>query len=299
MQLWRDPDAFRRACDEARARGQTVGLVPTMGALHEGHLALVEEARRRAAFVAVTVFVNPTQFGPTEDFARYPRRLDDDREACERAGAAGVFAPEVSAMYPLGEETRVRVGRTAEPLEGAHRPGHFEGVATIVAKLFHVAGPCVAVFGKKDYQQLQVVRRMARDLLMPVEIVGLATVREPDGLAKSSRNAYLDASQRQAALSISRGLRRAVRAFEAGERDADRLTAIAREPVALAASSIDYVAVADADTVEPLPPGARVADRALLAVAARFGGARLIDNVVLGEDALPPGEAPGGETTDA
>lgn len=294
MELWRDPDAFRRACDEARARGRTVALVPTMGALHDGHMALVGEAKRRASFVAVSVFVNPTQFGPNDDFHRYPRKLDDDRAACERAGADGVFAPEVAEMYPPGDETRVRVGRVAEPLEGAHRPGHFEGVATVVAKLFHLAGPCVAVFGKKDYQQLQVIRRMTRDLLFPIEIVGVPTVREPDGLARSSRNAYLDPAQRRAALSIARGLRAAARAFASGERDADRLAELARTPIAPEASSIDYVAVADPDTLEPAPAGARAGDRALLAVAARFGATRLIDNVVLGED-----PAPGGEASDA
>ena len=153
MQLLREPEAFRRACEEARARGLRVGLVPTMGALHAGHVALVTEARRHASFVVVSVFVNPTQFGPSEDFGRYPRTLEADVERCERAGASAVFAPAAEAMYPPGDETRVRVGATAAPLCGAYRPGHFEGVATVVAKLFALAGPCAAVFGRKDYQQ--------------------------------------------------------------------------------------------------------------------------------------------------
>ena len=287
MQLLREPEVFRRACDEARARGERVGLVPTMGALHAGHVALVEDARRRASFVAVSVFVNPTQFGPNEDYARYPRVLEADRDKCERAGAGAVFAPPPEAMYPPGDETRVRVGATAGPLCGAHRPGHFEGVATVVAKLFALTGPCVAVFGRKDYQQLAVIRRFTRDLFLPVEVVGMRTVREPDGLAMSSRNAYLSAEQRAAALAIPRGLSRATAAFARGERDAGALVALAREEIARVATSIDYVDVADPDTVQVFAPGARVGDRALLAVAVRLGGARLIDNVVMGEDPAP------------
>jgi pantoate--beta-alanine ligase len=287
MQLLREPEAFRRACDEARAGGRRVGLVPTMGALHAGHVALVEEAARRAAFVAVSVFVNPTQFGPSEDYGRYPRTLDADMEKCARAGAAAVFAPPVEALYPPGDETRVRVGATAAPLCGAHRPGHFEGVATVVAKLFALAGPCVAVFGRKDYQQLRVISRMAADLFLPVEVVGLRTVREPDGLAMSSRNAYLSPEQRTAALAIPRGLSRAWGAFQRGERDAAALAAVARGEVAGVATSIDYVDVADPESVRVLAPGERVGERALLALAVRLGSARLIDNVVLGEDPPP------------
>ena len=287
MQRWAEPEDFRRACDEARRRGARVGVVPTMGALHAGHLALVAEARRRAAFTAVTVFVNPTQFGPNEDFARYPRTLDADCAKCEAAGADGVFAPAVDAMYPPGDETRVRVGPTAGPLCGEHRPGHFEGVATIVTKLLALAGPCVAVFGRKDYQQLQVIERLVRDLWLPVEVVGLPTVREPDGVAMSSRNAYLSAEQRAAARAIPRALAAAHRAFAAGERDAGALAALVRSTVAPAAQSIDYVEVADPDTVAVKRAGERAGDRALVALAVRLGGARLIDNTVLGEDAPP------------
>jgi pantoate--beta-alanine ligase len=287
MQLLREPAAFRRACDDARGRGLRVGLVPTMGALHAGHVALIEEARRRASFVAVSIFVNPTQFGPNEDYARYPRTLEADAEKCERAGAVAVFGPEPGAMYPPGEETRVRVGATAAPLCGAHRPGHFEGVTTVVAKLFALAGPCVAVFGRKDYQQLRVITRMTTDLFLPVEIVGLRTMREPDGLALSSRNAYLSPDQRAAALAIPRGLSAATAAFQRGERDAGALAALARDSVAAVATSIDYVDVADPEGLRVLAPGERTGERALLALAIRLGGARLIDNVVLGEDPAP------------
>ena len=194
------------------------GVVMTMGALHEGHADLIRAARDLDDHVTVTIFVNPTQFGPGEDFARYPRALDRDLAACEEAGATGVFAPEVAAMYPPGEETRVRPGATAAPLCGAHRPGHFEGVATIVTKLFALAGPCVAVFGRKDYQQLMVIRRLARDLLLPVEVVGARTVREPDGLAMSSRNAYLSPDDRRRAAAIPRALTDAAKAAELGRR---------------------------------------------------------------------------------
>jgi len=194
--VFEQPEAFRDALEHARRQGKRVGLVPTMGALHAGHLALIAEARARASFVAASVFVNPTQFGPQEDFARYPRTLDRDVELCAGAGADCVFAPAVEAMYPDGELTRVRVEGLSESLCGSTRPGHFEGVATIVAKLFSLAGACVAVFGRKDYQQLKVIERMARDLLYPVEVVGHRTVREPDGLAMSSRNRYLSGDER-------------------------------------------------------------------------------------------------------
>ena len=272
----------------ARERGARVGVVPTMGALHRGHLALVAEAKRRAQLVVVTIFVNPTQFGPKEDFAKYPRDLEGDVAKCASAGADVVFHPKDPAViYPDGDETRVHVDATAKHLEGSFRPTHFEGVATVCMKLFQIVGPAVAVFGRKDYQQLQVVSRMARDLFVPIEIVGLPTVREPDGLALSSRNAYLSAEDRQRARAIPEGLAAAVRAFEAGERRAGELTALAREKIATVATSIDYVACADPVSVAPIDEGARVGDRALLAIAARVGTTRLIDNVVLGEERGP------------
>ena len=276
------PGEARAACDAARARGQRVGLVPTMGALHEGHIALVREARRHADFVMCSVFVNPTQFGPNEDFARYPRDLDGDVKKLE--GASAVFAPEVTAMYPAGDETRVNVGPLAAHLCGPHRPGHFEGVATVVTKLFAITGPCTAVFGKKDYQQLAILRRVATDLFLPVSVVGHPIVREADGLALSSRNAYLSTEERARALGLSRGLSAAARAFVAGERRAGALRALARGEVEPAATSIDYVTIADADALVPFPDTAQVGERAVIAIACRIGATRLIDNLVLGED---------------
>jgi pantoate--beta-alanine ligase len=272
----------RALCDAARKRDERVGFVPTMGALHAGHLALMREARRRARFLMVSIFVNPAQFGPNEDFSRYPRDLESDLRKVASVGADAVFAPELAEIYPADDQTRVRLGAIAEPLCGAFRPGHFDGVATVVAKLFGIAGPSVAVFGRKDYQQLLVVRQMARDLFMPVEVVGHAIVREPDGLATSSRNAYLSDDERARALSLARGLRAAARSFAAGERRARELERVAREPLELSATSIDYVEVRDADTLAPVDSDAGA--RALLAVACHVGPTRLIDNIVLGED---------------
>ena len=287
MEVVTDPLAFRRALDDRRARGQKVGLVPTMGALHQGHAELVRAAVRASDFVAVTVFVNPTQFGPNEDFARYPRTLDADVAIAREAGAQLVFAPAVDTMYPPGEETRVVPGPTSAPLCGEHRPGHFPGVTTIVAKLFNLAGPCVAAFGKKDYQQYRVIARMVTDLFFPVTLLPVPTVREADGLAMSSRNRYLSAEQRASAKAIPEGLTAAHRAFTAGERRAGTLTGLVRDSVAKIATSIDYVDIADADSLRVFGPEDHVADRAVIALAIRLTGARLIDNVVLGEDPAP------------
>jgi pantoate--beta-alanine ligase len=278
---------FRAACDELRAERGRLGLVPTMGALHAGHMALVRRARERASAVAVTIFVNPTQFGPGEDLDRYPRTLEHDLELCRAEGVRVVFAPEASELYPPRERTRVRVSGLTDHLCGPRRPGHFEGVATIVTKLFNVAGPCLAVFGKKDYQQLKVIERMVRDLFLPVEIVAHGTVREADGLALSSRNRYLNEPERRAALAIPGALSAAARAFAAGERRVSELREPAREAIAAAGLSVDYVELAHADELEPLSGGAEVGERALLAIAAFAGTTRLIDNVVLGEDAPP------------
>ena len=258
-----------------------------MGALHEGHLALVREAKRRASFVVVTIFVNPTQFGPSEDLAHYPRDLASDLVKASAAGASAVFAPDASEMYLDGDETRVRVGALAVPLCGQYRPGHFEGVATILAKLFVLGGDAVALFGRKDYQQLAVVRRMVTDLFLPVEVVGHPIVRESDGLAMSSRNAYLSPGDRERALAIVRGLDAAGRAFEAGEHAARTLEGIAREPVEAVATSIDYVELRDAETLGPLDSVAPGGRRGVLAVACRVGSTRLIDNLVLGQEPPP------------
>jgi pantoate--beta-alanine ligase len=281
------PEEMRAACDDARRKGNRVGLVPTMGALHEGHATLIREASLRSQFVVVTVFVNPTQFGPNEDLAKYPRTLEADVVVAKKNGASVVFAPDDRAMYPEGDETRVRVPNTARALCGEFRPTHFEGVATVVTKLFALAGPSVACFGKKDYQQLLVVRRLARDLFLPIEIVGVPTVREADGLALSSRNRYLDSTARANARRIPEGLSFAHAAFTRGVRRAGDLVRLVRERVEPVSSSIDYVTVANATNAEPFGENENVGDRAFLAIAVRMGGARLIDNVVLGEDPAP------------
>jgi len=280
---------FRAACEAVRSGGRTLGLVPTMGALHEGHLALVAEAKRRADAVAVTIFVNPTQFGPNEDFSKYPRVLERDLELCRDAGVDIVFTPPSPEMYPEGERTRVRVEGLTEHLCGPFRPGHFEGVATIVTKLFVLTGKSTAVFGKKDYQQLQVVRRLARDLLLPIEVVGHPTLRDVDGLALSSRNQYLSPTERERALAVPRGLSAAFRAYAAGERRAGELRRLALGFVEPVSTRIDYVTVAGPDSLEPIAGDARVGERGLVALAVFVGTTRLIDNVVLGEDKDPLG----------
>jgi pantoate--beta-alanine ligase len=286
-EVLRTVDEFRRAAEALRSAGGSLGLVPTMGALHEGHSALMREARRRSSVTVVTIFVNPTQFGPKEDLARYPRDLAADVDKCAAEGVSIVFAPEVAEMYPPGERTRVRVSGLTDYLCGASRPGHFEGVATIVTKLFAVAGRCVAVFGRKDYQQLQVIRRMTRDLLLPVEIVGHPIVRESDGLALSSRNAYLSADDRARALAIPRALSQSIERFTSGERGVRSLREPARAALEDAGLRVDYVTIADADELTPFDETARVEKRALLAIAAFAGNTRLIDNVVFGEDTAP------------
>ncbi|MBW2455210.1 MAG: pantoate--beta-alanine ligase [Deltaproteobacteria bacterium] len=293
MDVFREPEQLRHACDQARGSGKRVGLVPTMGALHDGHMGLVTEARSRSDFVVVSIFVNPTQFGPGEDLDAYPRPFEADRARCEQASAAAIFVPTNTAMYPPGEETRVRVGETAAALCGASRPGHFEGVCTVVTKLFSLVGPCVAVFGRKDYQQLQVIKRFTRDLLIPVEVIGARTVREPDGLALSSRNAYLSEADRGRAIAIPQALTAAVRAFERGERQVARLEQTVRAVLEPAVDEIVYIAVATPDDVVPLEPTAQAGAQVLLAVAARVGGTRLIDNVVLGEDPAPMASSEG------
>ncbi len=277
----RTPEELRNACDAARARSRRVAFVPTMGALHEGHLALVKAAREEGDFVVVSIFVNPTQFGPNEDFSRYPRDLEGDAKKLAPIGADAIFAPDPSAMYPAGEQTRVRVGSLAEPLCGAFRPGHFEGVATVVAKLFAIVGPCAAVFGRKDYQQLAIIRRMTTDLFLPVKIVGHPIVREADGLAMSSRNAYLSAPDRARALCLSKALGAAHAAFAKGERRAAEIERVAREEVQRGSDTIDYVSCVDADSLATI---GTIADRAVVAIACRVGTTRLIDNFVLGED---------------
>jgi len=254
----------------------SVGLVPTMGALHAGHLSLVHAARRENDRVAATLFVNPTQFGPAEDLARYPRELDRDRRLLEEAGCDLLFAPTVAEMYPPGAETTIDVGSVAARLEGERRPGHFRGVATVVMKLLQIAAPDRAYFGEKDAQQLAVVRRMAADLDVPVEIRGCPIVREPDGLAMSSRNAYLSPEERKAAVVISRALDAAERCWRDGERRGLALRdAMRRVLAAEPRAHVDYTVVADAATFLEL---AEPSDTVLLLLAVRIGATRLIDN---------------------
>jgi pantoate--beta-alanine ligase len=280
-------DTFRAACDRVRASGGTIGLVPTMGALHVGHTSLFAAAHGHASHVAATIFVNPTQFGPNEDFNRYPRDLDGDLAKCRDAGVSMVFAPAAAEMYPPGEQTRVRVDGLTDHLCGPFRPGHFEGVATIVTKLFGVTGACTAVFGRKDYQQLKVIERLARDLLLPVRVLSHPTVREADGLAMSSRNAYLSADERRVAVEIPRALSDTVRAFIAGERHVATLRVPVARRLEHAEMTVEYVTIADPNTLEPIDDSTTLEGPALAAVAVRIGKTRLIDNVVLGEDAAP------------
>ena len=264
---------------EARRAGRRIGFVPTMGALHAGHVALVGCARANSDVVVMSVFVNPLQFGPAEDFARYPRDLEGDADVAARAGVDVLWAPAVEDMYPEPPQVTVAPGPAGDRLEGAVRRGHFVGVLTVVLKLFEVAAPDVAVFGRKDFQQAALVRRMVRDLNLPVEIVVAPTVREADGLALSSRNAYLEPAERTRAIVLSRALAEASAAFAAGERRPSVLEARARRVLEREADAVDYVACVGADDVAPLD----AADaHSVLAVAARIGRTRLIDNVVLG-----------------
>ena len=280
----RKPADFRQACDDARAGSRSVGLVPTMGALHEGHFSLIEAAKARANFVAVTIFVNPLQFGPGEDLEQYPRTFESDLAGCRERGVDLVFAPTPASMYPAGFQTEVSLADITKPLEGESRPAHFDGVTTVVTKLFNLAGPCAAMFGRKDFQQWRILARMAKDLDMPIEVVGCPIVREPDGLALSSRNRYLSDAERASALGIVLGLRAAHDAWSEGERVPDKLRAIAQEPVDQGFDRVDYVAAVDPDTLlsQTASP-----ERLLIAVAAHLGTTRLIDNVVLGDDPRP------------
>lgn len=269
----------RAACRETRAHHRRLGLVPTMGALHEGHLSLVRAAKAQCDAVAVSIFVNPTQFGPTEDLARYPRPFDRDLQLLEKEAVDVVFAPSAEEMYPQGETTWVTVEGLSEKLDGRSRPGHFRGVTTVVSKLLHIAEPDVAFFGQKDAAQLAVIRRMVRDLNFPIEIVACPIVREPDGLALSSRNAYLDSESRRRALVLNRSLREVEKEFGAGERRAANLIAAARDIFAREPQvRIDYFEVVDPDTLDPVE---QITKRTLVAVAAYVGTTRLIDNTIL------------------
>jgi len=263
----------------ARRAGKTVGLVPTMGALHDGHVSLIQAAGKRCDTVVVSIFVNPTQFGPGEDLNKYPRPFEKDLAICERHGVSAVFAPEAGEMYPRENLTWVNVEKVTDRLCGEFRPGHFRGVATVCAKLFNIVCPDVAFFGQKDAQQALVIRRMAADLNMPLEIVVCPTVREPDGLAMSSRNQYLSPEERKDATRIYQSLERCRALIEAGERDADVIRGRMREVLRqMTSTKIEYVSISDAETLEEL---ARVRGRILAAVAVRMKSARLIDNILV------------------
>jgi pantoate--beta-alanine ligase len=270
---------MQRWSESERRQRLRIALVPTMGALHEGHLSLVRDAKKRADRVVVSLFVNPTQFGPQEDFAGYPRNFERDRRLLEAEGVDLLFHPAVSEMYPEGFDAGIEIRELGGPLCGALRPGHFNGVATVVAKLFNIVRPHVAIFGRKDYQQLQIIRRLARDFNFDIEIIGHPTVREADGLAMSSRNAYLNAAERKAAICLYRSLRFADELVRRGERRAAVIVAGARGEIAREAlARIEYVSLCDPESLREIDS---VQGAALLAVAARIGKARLIDNIVL------------------
>jgi pantoate--beta-alanine ligase len=278
MQVFDTVSGLRKFLAAHRAAGKRIGLVPTMGYLHAGHLSLVHAARRECDMVVMSIFVNPKQFGPQEDFTTYPRDMEGDLGQAREAGVDAVFAPFVEEMYPPDFLTEVTVHELTSPLCGASRPGHFNGVTTVVAKLFNIVGPNRAYFGQKDYQQVTVLRKMATDLCMPLEVIICPIVREPDGLAMSSRNAYLNPAERQAALVLSRALRLAEERLAQGERQGARLTAtlrdcIAKEPLA----RIDYVAVCDPQTLREV---AQIAGTVLVALAVYIGKTRLIDNAI-------------------
>lgn len=278
MEIIKDPAAFQKQSLAWRAEGLRVALVPTMGALHAGHFKLIECARQMADRVSVSIFVNPMQFGPGEDLGKYPRTFEADAEGCRKHGADAIFAPAPGSVYPAGFQTTVHVGGLTAPLCGKSRPGHFDGVTTVVLKLLLLGQPSVALFGWKDAQQLLVIQRMVRDLDVPVAIMGVEIVREADGLALSSRNVYLTPEQRAEAPRIQKGLAAAKKAFEGGEREAAQLLAIARAPIeACPLMRIDYL---EARSMETLEEVARAdAGNTLVAAAVFLGTTRLIDNV--------------------
>ena len=276
MRIVTRAEEMQWVCRELRASGAVLGLVPTMGALHEGHLSLVRRARGECSVVAASIFVNPLQFGPHEDFATYPRSLAEDCRALEHEGVGVVFAPDAAEMYPPGAVTTVSVAEVGDRLDGASRPGHFTGVATVVAKLLHIVGPARAYFGQKDAAQLAVLRRMVRDLNFDVKLVGCAIVRDADGLALSSRNRYLSEGERGQALALRRALTAMEKRIAEGERDAKTLIEMGRRVLdAEDGLRVDYLAVVDADTLLPVEAASA---GTLVAVAAWVGETRLIDN---------------------
>jgi pantoate--beta-alanine ligase len=279
MKIFRTIEEMRTACRAARSARKRLGFVPTMGALHEGHLSLVRAAKTSCDVVAASVFVNPTQFGPNEDLAKYPRTFERDRDLLEKEGVHLLFAPSAEEMYPQGATTWVTVEELSGKLDGRSRPGHFRGVTTVVAKLFHIVEPDAAFFGQKDAAQVAIIRRMVRDLNLAVEIVACPIVREPDGLAMSSRNAFLDPQQRQHALLLHRALTHVKKSWDAGERDAEKLKAAGCKEIAAEKSvRLDYLEIVDPNTLDPMES---VSSGALVAIAAFVDPTRLIDNILL------------------
>lgn len=279
MEIIETPAAMQRWSEAARMRGATIAFVPTMGFLHEGHLTLMREGRKRASLLASSLFVNPTQFGPNEDFSRYPRNFERDCEMMREVPVDVLFAPAPEAMYPAGSQTWVEATEITQGLCGAHRPGHFRGVTTVVAKLFNIVKPHVALFGEKDFQQLRTIQRMVCDLNFDLEIVPVPTVRERDGLAMSSRNAYLSPAERERALALSRALEAACRCLAEGARSAAQLACAARYVLERTPGvEIEYVEAVDSETLKPIE---RIERPVVVAIAARVGATRLIDNMVL------------------
>jgi len=283
MKLISDVQEMQQFALEQKRQGRRIAFVPTMGFLHEGHASLLREGRRRGDLLVLSIFVNPTQFGPHEDLERYPRNLEGDCALAEQCGVDVVFAPTAGGMYPPGFQTTVALGPLTEPLCGASRPGHFNGVAVVVTKLFGIVQPDLALFGTKDFQQLAVIRQMTADLNLAVEVVGMPIVREADGLAMSSRNSYLTPPQRQQALCLYRAVQRVRQVFGSGETSVERLLAEARREIeAVAEAEIDYLELRDGRTLQPV---AQADAGTLFALAVRIGTTRLIDNTVLGDDA--------------
>jgi pantoate--beta-alanine ligase len=279
VEVIRLPSAMSAWSEQMRARGQRIAFVPTMGALHAGHVSLLSAARSHGDMVVLSIFVNPTQFGPKEDLARYPRDLEGDWAKAASVGTEIAFVPDGKDMYPAGYQTYVEVREVSQGLCGASRPNHFIGVASVVCKLLNIVRPQVALFGEKDFQQLAVIRRMVADLNLPVEIVGQPTVREADGLAMSSRNAYLSPEQRARATSIARGLSAALQAYASGERRVTALLALSLSIIEKAVDRVDYLEIRDAETLRPIQ---EIAGPAVILAAAFVGATRLIDNMRFG-----------------
>jgi len=287
MEIAETIETIRSLVKAARSQGKSIGLVPTMGALHIGHISLIEEAVKKCDFVVVSIFVNPTQFAPGEDFEKYPRPLDADLQICKKAGVDVVFAPTPELMYPVENITWVNVEKLTEPLCGRSRPGHFRGVTTVCAKLFNIVAPDIAFFGQKDAQQAIVVKRMAADLNMPLEIIVCPTVRRPDGLAVSSRNQYLTEQQKKDAVYIYKSLQKCQQMIDAGIKDTQEIIAEMRKILSQPSSAeIEYISIVDAETLQAIDPHAclptgRRGGKILAAVAVRIGSARLIDNIMV------------------